>query len=63
MEAARHSLDLVENVVELAGQNVNVRSIDRSDEARVEVLDDLMRDQIALVLDLLELLRTFLPRP
>src|SRR5713226_5886626 len=53
-QALRDGLDKIENVVEPCREVVDVLAVERSDERRVEVLDDVVRDLIAGVLDLLD---------
>ena len=48
-------VDRVHHVVERPGQRVDVFAVDRRDERAVEALDDLVREEVALVLDFLDL--------
>ena len=50
-------VDGVHHVVERAGQRMDVLAVDRRDEGLVEPLDDLVRQEVALVLDFLDLVR------
>src|SRR5205814_1249989 len=50
----RRRLDGVEHVVERRGERVDVFAIHRRDERRVQALDDLVGDRVALVLSLLD---------
>ena len=51
----RRRVDRVHHIVERARQRVNVLAVERRDEGAVEALDDLVRQEVALVLDLLDL--------
>src|SRR5437867_513623 len=53
-QALGSRLDVVEDVVEPAGEIVDVLAIDRRDERRVEALDDLVGDLVGLMLDFLD---------
>src|SRR6185503_2862684 len=50
----RRGLDVVEHVVQARGEGVDVLTVDGRDERRVQLLDDLVRHRIALVLDFLD---------
>jgi hypothetical protein len=50
-------VDRVHHVVERMREPVNVFTVDGRHERAVEPLDDLVRDEVALVLDLFDLLR------
>src|SRR5262245_48573879 len=50
-------LDVIEHVVQTRGQVVDVLAVDRRDEGRIELLDDLVGDLVALVLDFLDRVR------
>ena len=51
----RRRVDRVHHVVERPRQRVDVLAIERRDERAVEALDDLVRQEVALVLDFLDL--------
>ena len=51
----RGGVDRVHHVVERPGEGVDVFAIERRDEGAVQALDDLVRDEVALVLDFLDL--------
>ena len=51
----RRRVDRVHHVVERAGQRVDVFAVERRDERAVQPLDDLVRQEVALVLDFLDL--------
>ena len=51
----RRRVDRVHDVVERPGECVDVLAVDRRDEGAVQALDDLVRQEVALVLDLLDL--------
>ena len=53
---AGHALDAVEDVVEAAGQVVDVLPLERRDEGVAELGEELVGDVVALVLDRLDLL-------
>src|SRR5438034_548621 len=55
-EALGGRLDVVEHVVQPRGEVVDVLAIDRRDEGRVQLLDDLVGDLVARVLDFLDLM-------
>jgi hypothetical protein len=48
----RDFLDVVHDVVELGRERVDVLAVDRRDEGRVETLDDVVGDPVALLLGL-----------
>jgi hypothetical protein len=48
-------VDRVHHVVERAGERVDVLAVERRDERAVQPLDDLVREEVALVLDFLDL--------
>ena len=50
-------VDGVHDVVERTRQRVDVLAVDRRDEGLVQPLDDLVRQEVALVLDFLDLVR------
>ena len=50
-------VDVVADVVEHAGEPVHVVAVERRHEGAVEQVDDLVRDPVALVLELLDLPR------
>ena len=54
--AAGHALDAVEDVVEAAGQAVDVLPFERGDEGVAEPGEELVGDVVALVLDGLDVL-------
>ncbi len=56
-------VDRVHHVVERRGQLVDVFAIERRDEGAIEPLDDLVRQEIALVLDFLDLVGLAPDRP
>ena len=47
----RRRVDGVHHVVERAGHGVDVLAVERRDECRVQTLDDLVGQRVALVLD------------
>ena len=49
-EVVRDLLDVVDDVVERRGEVEDVLALDRRDERRVEALDDVVRDPVALLL-------------
>ena len=51
----RRRVDRVHHVVERPRQRVDVLAVERRDERPVQALDDLVRQEVALVLDLLDL--------
>src|SRR5262245_41896975 len=53
-EAAADGLRRVEHVVETAGEAVDVLALERGDEGAVELVEDLVGDEVAAVLDFLE---------
>ena len=53
----RRRVDRVHHVVERSRQRVDVFAIERRHERAVEALDDLVGQEVALVLDLLDLVR------
>ena len=53
----RRRVDRVHHVVERPGQRVDVLAVERRDEGAVQALDDLVGQVVALVLDLLDLVR------
>src|SRR5207253_3044915 len=59
----RRRVDGVHDVVERARQRVDVFAIERRDEGPVQPLDDLVGDEVALVLDFLDLLGLVPRRP
>ena len=50
-------VDRIHHVVERAGQRVDVFAVDRRHERLVQPLNDLVREEVALVLDFLDLVR------
>src|SRR5512134_853134 len=54
-DARGRRVDEVDDVVEGRGQRQDVLALDRSDEGRVQLLDDVVGDRVPLVLDLLDL--------
>ena len=53
-EAARRAVEQIDHVVEARREHVDVLAIDRRDEALVDALIDGRRQQIGLVLDVLD---------
>ena len=53
----RGRIDRIHHVVERAGQREDVLAIERRDERAVQALDDLVGQDVALVLDFLDLFR------
>ena len=56
---ARHALDAVQDVVEAAGEAVDVLPVERGDEGLPELGEDLVGDHVPLVLDVLDVLVFF----
>ena len=53
----RDLLDVVDDVVHLGRERVDVLAVDRRDEGRVEPLDDVVGDPVALLLGLEDVAR------
>src|SRR5437762_10771115 len=54
LEAARRSVQQVDHIIQTRREHVNVLAIDWRDEARVDTLTDRARDNVRLVLDVLD---------
>src|SRR5581483_5701614 len=53
----RRIVDRIHDVVQRSREQMDVLAVDRCDERLVEALDDVVREEVALVLDFLHLVR------
>ena len=59
----RRGVDRVHDVVERPGERVDIFAVERRHERAMQALDDLVRDEVALVLDFLDLVGLVPDRP